>query len=99
MIFGVRDNRPKVFSVCDADGNMDEIQIDALDHDEAASVAMAEWYDGGSFAGDPMPNSINLIVTGDDGVKRVVAVAVDWSPDFFAHDVTDDMGSYCPVRR
>ena len=87
------------FRVRDVDGNMSDLEIEAHDHDDAGAMAMQYWYDGGSFAGDPMPSEMSLIVTGKDDVEHIVAVAVDWSPDFYAVDVTDKDGSCCPVPR
>ena len=76
----------------DKSEQLGEIVVDADDHEEAAVRAMESWSDGGSFAGDPFPEHMELLVAPAGKPWRLVTVSVDWEPVFHAHDRGEDRG-------
>ncbi len=72
---------------CEEEGLSPEV-VEADDFEEAAEAAMEQWEEGGSFAGDPMPGSLVLVVVRDeDNETKKVKVDVDWEPVYYAHEL------------
>lgn len=62
-------------------------RIEANCADDAAADAVEYWYEGGAWAGDPVPDHVDVIVrvAGEPYVERY-RVRIDWSPSFFAEE-------------
>jgi hypothetical protein len=50
--------------------------------EEAAQAAMEHWESGGSFAGDPIPDDVDLVVVQPNGTTRTVHMTVQYEVSF-----------------
>jgi len=72
---------------CEEEG-LPTAEVEADDFEEAAQEAMEQWESGGTFAGDPMPGSLVLVVVRDeDNETKKVRVDVDWEPTYYAREL------------
>jgi len=64
------------------------LAIDAHDAEYAAQMACERWEKRGRWAGDPMPDGIDVRVRAEDGSLHDVSVSVSYSVDFYASKTT-----------
>jgi hypothetical protein len=57
---------------------------DALDAEDAAQLACEKWESGGTFAGDPHPNPIEVMVRDENDVLLLVEVEPQYDVSFWA---------------
>lgn len=71
--------------VPDYENEDNAIEIEAFDAQDAAQDACERWEEKGRWAGDPMPDSIDVRVRDADGLLYDVVVGVSYSIDFYAN--------------
>lgn len=69
----------------DQDHERDGIEIEALDHEDAAQEACEQWEKRGSFAGDPYPDPIEVHVRDlNTRALFLVSVSPSWDVSFYS---------------
>lgn len=55
--------------------------------DDVAERAVRHWYKRGTWAGEPLPDTVDVTVAEiERGVTHRMTVAVEWAPTFTAHE-------------